>query len=147
MSKDEVQALIQSKVDSGNLVHALKITGRFATMHTRTVSEQHLPYRPLVEATSEQAEIASDHVSGVLAGYLTPAFEQGVSVAGYHLHFIDDDRSHGGHALDYTLTDGTIEVSTSSELHVSLPRTAAFMGAALTTDPLAVDAQIHQTEG
>lgn len=101
----------------------------------------------IVEAASEQAVIESDLVSGVLAGFLTPAFEQGVSVAGYHLHFINDDRDNGGHALDFVLTEGIIEISTSSELHVSLPRTSAFMGAALEADAHALDAQIRQAEG
>jgi len=127
-------------------VHAIRITGRFASARTRTVAEQHLPYKPLVEAAGSQAEIELDEVEGVLAGFLTPAFEQGVSIAGYHLHFIDRQRARGGHSLDFVLTEGVIDISTSSELHVSLPRTAEFMTAALTTDPQTLDAQIHQVE-
>jgi acetolactate decarboxylase len=146
LPKEEVEALINANLDSGNMIHAIKISGRFASIRTRTVSAQHAPYVPLVQATSSQAEITNNEVTGVLAGYLTPAFEQGVSVAGYHLHFIDDERRHGGHSLDFVLTEGVIELSTSSELHVSLPRTAAFMAAALVTDPKDLAEQIHQAE-
>ncbi len=146
LTKDEVQELIGSNIDSGNLVHAIRITGRFASMRTRTVAEQQLPYKPLVEVAGTQSGIEFGEVDGVLAGFLTPAFEQGVSLAGYHLHFIDGQRARGGHSLDFVLTDGVIDICTSSELHVSLPRTAEFMAAALNSDPQTLDAQIHQVE-
>jgi acetolactate decarboxylase len=146
LTKDEVHTLIGANIDSGNLVHAIRITGRFASVRTRTVTEQHLPYKPLLEAAGTPQENEFHEVDGVLAGFLTPAFEQGVSVAGYHLHFIDHQRGRGGHSLDFVLTEGVIDISTSAELHVSLPRTAEFMAAALTTDPQTLDAQIHQVE-
>ena len=145
-TKDEVQALINEQVDSGNLVHAIKITGRFTSMSTRTATEQHMPYPPLVEATKSQAMIEFEDIEGVLGGFLTPAFQQGVSVAGYHLHFIDRQRVRGGHSLDFVLSQGVIEISSASEMHVSLPRTPEFMAAALLTDPQDLDAQIHQAE-
>jgi acetolactate decarboxylase len=66
-------------------------------------------------------------------------------VAGYHLHFLDQDHEHGGHALDYTMARGQIAISTASELHLSLPRTEPFLTANLTSADTA--ARIRQTEG
>jgi acetolactate decarboxylase len=43
------------------------------------------------------------------------------------------------------LVSGRIEISTSSELHLSLPRTQAFLSAKLSQEDLAE--QIHRTEG
>jgi acetolactate decarboxylase len=82
---------------------------------------------------------------GDLVGFRTPEFEQGISVAGYHLHFLNETRNRGGHALDFELASGRIEISTSSELHLSLPRTQAFLTAKLSGEDLAE--QIHRTEG
>jgi acetolactate decarboxylase len=59
----------------------------------------------------------------------TPDYEQGISVAGYHLRFINQPRSRGDHCLDYQIDRGEIRISTSSELHLSLPRNAAFLKA------------------
>jgi acetolactate decarboxylase len=84
-------------------------------------------------------------VTGTLAGFRMPEFEQGISVAGYHSHFIDAARQHGGHALDYLLVHGTVEISVRSELHLSLQRTPQFLSAELNSADL--DAQIRQTEG
>jgi acetolactate decarboxylase len=74
-----------------------------------------------------------------------PDYEQGISVAGYHSHFIDEDRRHGGHALDYRLVRGTVDISVRSELHLSLQRTPQFLRATL--DGADIDGQIRQTEG
>jgi acetolactate decarboxylase len=74
-----------------------------------------------------------------------PEYEQGISVAGYHSHFVDTERHHGGHALDYRFTRGTVQISVRSELHLSLPRTPEFLAAEL--DKADLDTQIRRTEG
>jgi acetolactate decarboxylase len=84
-------------------------------------------------------------VTGTLAGFRMPDYEQGISVAGYHSHFITKDRRHGGHALDYRLVRGTVDISVRSELHLSLQRTPQFLRANL--DSADIDGQIRQTEG
>jgi acetolactate decarboxylase len=114
-------------------------------IRTRTVTEQHQPYRPFTEATRDQQELTFVDVTGTLAGFRMPEFEQGISVAGYHSHFIDAARQHGGHALDYRLVRGIVEISVRSELHLSLQRTPQFLGAELNSAD--VDSQIRQTEG
>ena len=63
----------------------------------------------------------------------------------YHLHFLTQDRRHGGHALDFVLHHGEVTICTASELHPSLPRTAPFLSADLS--PADTNAQIKQTEG
>jgi acetolactate decarboxylase len=74
----------------------------------------------------------------------TPAYEQGISVAGYHLHFLNQDKQHGGHALDFALDHGEVRICTASELHLSLPRTGPFLSADLS--PADTSAQIKQIE-
>jgi len=144
-SRAHVLALIDGTVDSPNLIYAIRATGRFSTVHTRTVKAQTPPYPPLTEASDGQAEKTFEHVDGVLVGFRTPEFEQGISVAGYHLHFLDADRTSGGHVLDFTLDSGHIAISTASELHLRLPTSGAFLHAHLVGED--VSAQIHHAEG
>jgi acetolactate decarboxylase len=140
-----LKATIDERVQSTNLIVALRITGEFSDVHTRTVVAQHKPYRPFTEATKDQREVRFTNLSGTLAGFRTPDYEQGIAVAGYHMHFINNERSHGGHALNYRLSRGRIEVCVRSELHLSLQRTEQFLRADLS--PADVDTQIRQTEG
>jgi acetolactate decarboxylase len=140
-----LKAMIDETVSSTNLIVAIRITADFNEIHTRTVTAQHKPYRPFAEATQDQHEVRFADVSGTLAGFRTPAYEQGISVAGYHTHFIDKNRRQGGHALNYRLSRGTIEICIRSELHLSLQRTTEFLGADLSAAD--VDSQIRQTEG
>jgi acetolactate decarboxylase len=66
-------------------------------------------------------------------------------VAGYHSHFVDAERRHGGHAIDYLLTRGRVDISVRSDLHLSLPRTPEFLAAELNRPDM--DNQIRRTEG
>jgi alpha-acetolactate decarboxylase len=141
----QVHSAIDHRIESPNLIYAIRITGRFSELHTRTVMEQHRPYPPLTEATQGQAETRFTDVTGALVGFRTPAFQQGISVAGYHLHFLDTDRASGGHVLDFTCDEGSIQVSGASQLHLSLPTSGAFLDARLSGDDLSE--QISKAEG
>nr|WP_218008151.1 acetolactate decarboxylase [Herbidospora sakaeratensis] len=140
-----VTELIDQAAGSANVICAIRVTGTFGRVRTRTVMAQSPPFPPLTEATKGQRETTFTDVTGTLAGYRTPDFEQGVSVAGYHLHFVDESRRHGGHSLGYRLDHGTIELSVRSEIHLSLPRTRQFLDSNLTGGDIA--AQIRRTEG
>ncbi|MDX1872478.1 acetolactate decarboxylase [Mycolicibacterium sp. 120266] len=140
-----VFALIDSAVSSPNLIHAIAITGSFDTVRTRTVAAQTRPYPPLAEVSDHQAEMVFAPVAGTIIGFRTPDFEQGIAVAGYHLHFLNDTHTGGGHVLEFALRSGRIAISTASELHLRLPTTGAFLTAEL--DGGDIGAQIRHAEG
>ena len=140
-----VTALVDAAVASPNMMVAVRVRGEFETVRTRTVSKQEQPYPSFPEATRDQHEVSLADVSGTLVGFRMPQWVQGISVAGFHAHFLDADRTRGGHALDYRLRSGTVDIGVYSDLHLSLPRTPEFEQADLTNDD--VDGQIRQTEG
>jgi acetolactate decarboxylase len=144
-SRADVIARIDKLIGSKNLMYAIRIRGRFSEVSTRTVMAQTPPYPPLIKATEGQAESHRTNVSGTLAGFRLPDYDQGISVAGYHLHFLDDDRTQGGHSLDFHMSRGDVHVCVISELHLSLPRTPDFLTANLATADSAE--QIRQAEG
>ncbi|WP_082974766.1 acetolactate decarboxylase [Mycobacterium sp. E3247] len=143
--RTELTAAIDRQITSANLIYAVRITGHFAELHTRTVMAQKPPYPPLTQATEEQAETVFTDVSGTVVGFRTPDFEQGISVAGYHLHFLNADRTGGGHILDFTLERGEVAISGASQLHLSLPTSGDFLDARLSGADIAE--QIDQAEG
>ena len=44
-----------------------------------------------------------------------------MSVAGYHLHFISDDHTFGGHVMDFVITEGIVEVGAIDQLDQRFP--------------------------
>ena len=146
MTYQQLDALVSEQTPSPNLTYAIRITGRFSTVRTRTVARQHKPYPTLTEATEGQAEATFTDIAGTLAGYLSPSYEQGITVAGYHLHFLDESRTQGGHCLDFTLTTGAVAIDTITALHLSLPQSGAFLATPMPPGG-AVDEEIHKAEG
>jgi acetolactate decarboxylase len=144
-NRADAVARIDDLIGSQNLMYAIRVSARFSEMITRTVMAQTPPYPPLIEATKGQAETRFTDVAGTLAGFRLPEYDQGISVAGYHLHVLDEHRSRGGHALDFEISHGDVHICILSELHLSLPRTPAFLAATLTAADSAE--QIRQAEG
>lgn len=100
---------------------ALRIEGEFESVVARSVPRQLPPYRPLAELVAEQHVFELSEVTGTLVGFRFPDFAEGLEVGGYHLHFIDSERSRGGHVLDCRLRSASACFDLSGELHVELP--------------------------
>ncbi|MBE6476548.1 MAG: acetolactate decarboxylase [Propionibacteriaceae bacterium] len=143
-TRAQLHEIIDQLMISTNYLYALRITGEFEWVSTRTVRRQERPYRPMAEATAGEAVVRHERTGGVMVGFRTPLFEQGINVAGCHVHFVDDSRSRGGHVMDFVLDRGLVEVCLGTDLHVALPLTEEFADADLAPDDL--DAQVRATE-
>ncbi|MHA2788245.1 acetolactate decarboxylase [Corynebacterium sp. S7] len=144
MRRSELSAFIDKMEPSANYMYAVRIIGHFDEVVTRTVTKQEKPYRPMTEAVGDDAELHFHDVSGIIGGFRTPIYEKGIGVPGCHVHFIDDARSTGGHVLDYTVREATIELCPGTNLDLRLPLTKEFARGNLSPDDL--DSQIHSTE-
>jgi acetolactate decarboxylase len=126
MSKSKLLGMIETATDA-NLFSAVRVDGVFDEVHTRTVQRQVRPFPPLTEAAKHQAERVFTDVEGILAGFRSPTYAQGIGVAGFHLHFLQQDKHAGGHALDYWLRAGRVQICTVHDLRVELPTSAEFL--------------------
>jgi Alpha-acetolactate decarboxylase len=84
-------------------------------------------------------------VQGTLAGFRSPPYAQGIGVAGLHLHFLREDKQAGGHALNYRVRSGRIQLAALHGFHVELPRSAVFLKANFEKSGL--DDKIKASEG
>jgi acetolactate decarboxylase len=100
---------------------AVRIEGRFEMVRIRSVPKQVPPYPSLAEAIGHEHRRELHDVSGTMVGFCFPDGLSGIEIVGFHLHFVDDPRVHGGHVLDYTIRDGTVRIDEAAELHVELP--------------------------
>lgn len=142
--RDEVVGVIRQLTRSENYLYAVRVTGHFAWVRTRTVRRQDRPYQPLVEVTRGEPVQRFDDIGGVVAGFRTPLYERGIGVPGGHVHFIDDERRCGGHVLDFKITRARVELCPATDLHLALPLSDAFSRADL--DPADLDQQVRQSE-
>ena len=144
VSRQQLHDVIDQQIPSDNLFCALRIDGHFRHAHTRTVPRQTPPYRAMTDVLDDQPVFRFNQREGVLVGFRTPQHMQGINVAGYHEHFITDDRKGGGHLLDYQLDHGVLTFGEIHKLMIDLPADSAFLQANLHPDNL--DAAIRSVE-
>lgn len=125
-----LQKSLDTTYPNMNLFYAFKITGIFSHMKTRSVPAQKKPFPPLAEVTKNQPMFERANVRGTLVGFRCPPYIKGVNVPGYHLHFLSEDGTFGGHVLEFDLTSGTLSVSTIHDVHLVLPKNSPAFGSA-----------------
>jgi acetolactate decarboxylase len=122
LEHQELLARLEQLIPAGAASCAIRIDGRFELVRARSVPRQSPPYRPLTEVVAEQHVFELADVTGTMLGFRFPAYAEGIEVSGYHLHFISDDRSRGGHVLSSRSGNKLrIQLDPSGELHVELP--------------------------
>ena len=132
----DLQKLIDRNVPEQNRFCAFRVRGTFKSIRVRSVPAQSKPYPALAVVTKSQPVFDLSDVRGTLIGFRSPPFVKGVNVPGYHLHFLSDDHSKGGHVLNALVSHGTLEVDSQiAWLNVFLPQKSdAFARANLTKD-------------
>jgi len=100
---------------------AVRLDGRFASMRVRSVPRQEPPYPPLADVVAQQQVTDLADVEGTVVGFRFPGPLDGVEIAGWHLHFVDESRERGGHVLGCVLEHGAAALDHEADLHVELP--------------------------
>ena len=125
--------LLNTLIPSENMLYAIRIDGTFSHVKTRVVPRSE-NYRPLVEATKNQPVFDFHNIRGCLAGFYTPRFMESLNAPGYHMHFLSEDRQHGGHLIQCVLERVRIGIQHVPKLDVGLPITLDYLTADLTRD-------------
>lgn len=106
---------------SGDIIYGIKVTGTFDWALTRSPQKQTEPYMNITEALKTQAVFNLSNVSATAAGFWFPSSMNGIDYAGYHIHFLTDDRTAGGHLLDCIINNATVEVDVINRYNLVLP--------------------------
>jgi len=130
---------------SGNIFYAFRLDGTFQRIRTRAVRPPGEGTR-LVDAAKAQSEFCFTDVAGTLVGLWSPGFSSAFSVAGYHFHFLSEDRQEGGHLLECESGPLRLRMEALTDFHLALPETESFLKADLgksTADELAYAESAH----
>jgi acetolactate decarboxylase len=115
---------------SGNIFYAVRLDGHFKRVRTRAVNPPQ-PGTRLVDAAKAQSEFTFADVKGTLVGLWSPGFSSAFSVAGYHFHFLSEDRRNGGHLLDVEAGPLRLRAEALTNFLLALPESKAFLKADL----------------
>jgi acetolactate decarboxylase len=116
-----LQTFLDGILPTNNIFYAVEITGTFSYVQTRSVPAQQKPYPPLAAVTADQSVFEFTNVAGTIVGFISPPYVDGISVPGFHLHFLTADKQAGGHVLDLQISEATAAIDYISEFNLTLP--------------------------
>jgi acetolactate decarboxylase len=147
----ELFTRLDGERNTQSLFYAVRIEGMFSQLRLRAVCKAESGTK-LLDATARPAEHQLAEVRGTVAGFWSPSYARSLHVPGWHLHFVSQDRTVGGHLLDCRATGLRVEVQRIDDLRVALPETVDFLRADLRRDPtrdldVAEHGEHHHAEG
>lgn len=119
-------ALLDRSLPSLNYFYAIRVDGVFSYMKTRSVPKQKKPYPKLTTVAATQPTFEMTNVSGTLVGFRCPSYVGGANFPAYHLHFLSDDRTRGGHVLQFKVAGALARVDLTPRWQVVLPEGGEF---------------------
>lgn len=122
-------ALLDSSLTDRNTPVAVRIDGVFTALTIRAPERQEQPYPGLAQALESQNTWQHTNIAGTMVGFWFPAWMASIDPPVWHLHFLSDDRTVGGHVLALETGEVTVALDRSPDLSLVLPRTAAFADA------------------
>lgn len=140
LSLAALREAIDARLPTRNVPVAVRVSGFLPVVQARSVPRQSQPYPPLAVAVAEQTVFDLTDVHGTMVGFRTPAYMAQLNAAGYHFHFLSDDRRAGGHILDVTAGPVRVALQLLHDFRMQLPENAAFADADL--DPGACGASL-----
>lgn len=110
-----------------NSMHVIRIDGLFEKVDARSEApyrSHHVTLKTVL--ASNQTSFVFDNIKGSLVGVYYPDHMDGINMPGWHLHFISEDRTKGGHVFDVILKEGNVRLDKISRIEIQLPTDPAF---------------------
>jgi len=126
LSLKQLQEFLDKGLKSKNLIYAVKISGKFNYIESRSEDKQTQPYSNLADVLKNQSVFKCKNIEGAMVGFKIPAYMQGVNIPGYHFHFLSKDKKSGGHILGCITGNVKIEIETLNKYELKFPATDEF---------------------
>ena len=146
-SIEKLKELLDLRIEEDfglNSMHIIQIRGLFDKIYARSEApyhSHHVTLKKMLETTQTSFEFAD--IRGSLVGVYYPDYMDGINAAGWHLHFVSDDRTKGGHVYEIQMKGGAVRLAKKSCIEIQLPKDAAFDTYSLKN---ASDEEIKQVE-
>lgn len=110
-----------------NSMHMVRIDGEFALVDARSESGYrsiHVSLKNVLSRT--QQSFCFNDVKGSLICLYYPDYMDGINAAGWHLHFISEDRKMGGHVFEIAMKEGQGIMDKINAIEIKLPDEPVF---------------------
>ena len=110
-----------------NSMHVIRIDGLFEKVDARSEApyrSHHVTLKTVLD--SNQTAFVFENIRGSLVGVYFPDHMDGINMPGWHLHFLSDDRTKGGHVFDVSIKEGIVRLDKINRVEIYLPKDAAF---------------------
>ncbi len=110
-----------------NSMHIVRIDGVFEKVDARSEApyrSHHITLKEVLGRT--QQSFVFEKIRGSLVGVYFPDYMDGINMPGWHLHFLSEDRSKGGHVFDAAVREGMAKVDKITNIFINLPKEAVF---------------------
>ena len=110
-----------------NSMYAVRIDGDFPKVDARSESGTKAHHVTLKDALSiTQKAFIFENIKGSLVCVYYPDYMDGINAAGWHLHFLSEDKKFGGHVFDVNMKQGNAAFCRITSVEVRIPDTPAF---------------------
>lgn len=124
---DSLRSLINEQLPTLNQFYSFLIKGEFSFMKCGGLNKQEKPYTDGLDVLIPNRPVFErNNVKGTIVGFYCPEFIGNINVAGYHFHFISDDKQFGGHVMALETNHVTVEYDPLLEYHFALPGSEDF---------------------
>ena len=131
-----------------NSIHIARIDGYFHTIHARAGApyrSQHITLKDILSKT--QKDFCFESLYGTLVCVYYPDYMDGINASGWHMHFVSQDRSLGGHVFEVSMRSGECQVQKMDRIEIQLPKEPAFDTYSLKEASKDEIAQVEQGKG
>jgi acetolactate decarboxylase len=134
MDCDQLKAFVDGLLPTQNIPYAVKITGKFSYIKTRSVPSQTRPYLPLLKVLETQPTFEFNDVEGTIIGFRLPAYMDVANSPGYHFHFLNAAKNAGGHLLACNPQEVEIQIDYTDQWYTQLPADQDFYNVDISSD-------------
>ncbi|NYT12559.1 MAG: acetolactate decarboxylase [Methanomassiliicoccales archaeon] len=120
MNMSDLEAYISERLPSNDTFYIIEIRGHFDNVLARSVPKQEKPYPPLEDVIKNQTKFTYSDIDGTIVGIWCPSYIGEMNAAGFHFHFISEDRTMGGHLLDCEISSGAVSLDDTSRLIIDM---------------------------
>jgi acetolactate decarboxylase len=120
MNMSDLEAYISKRLPSNDTFYIIEIQGHFDDVLARSVPKQLKPYPPLKDVIKNQTKFTYSDINGTIVGIWCPPYIGEMNAAGFHFHFISEDRTMGGHLLDCEISSGTVSLDDTSRILIDM---------------------------
>ena len=116
---------------SNNILYGFKITGHFDEVKVYKTKKTKAK---LAVTLQTQMNVSIENTFGTAVGIWSTSFFESITKDGYHLHFINEDRTNGGHLMDFTNGTFRLEMQILTNIHLVLPTYESYLKSTINSD-------------